>query len=359
MVAAGLGVVSFLLVCFGWSWIRDIYREFLAKCAVAIFRLIAAVSAVTAKVASPEAGVPLWEQPWATTVLIAATGYLFWEVAGAIGDHKSKLSKEKTLSDHKREIEDLINAHQQELSLAKQDRDDAEFEALRLNWLLTHLRRSVSEKRQRVRREALANIGVRPTIQQARNGLAPDDQIQILLELLASLFHYEAVQGDFRQHNQNFRVGLFTERNGRLEPLGAFDLNTRDHEPFSSFEQYADRYRLDNDTNPSHAVRCVREGRTIIVPDCAAEPGFEFFNEKQRKHLKSMVAYPLSGFCPDGVNPARAALLIDTDKPGFFSEEDREMVELLINEFVLRISLEYAISRLTGSQATQKGGGDE
>jgi hypothetical protein len=61
-----------------------------------------------------------------------------------------------------------------------------------------------------------------------------------------------------------------------------------------------------------------------------------------------MVAFPMVGFCHDGVATIRAALLIDTDRTGFFREDDREMIEILITEFVARIDLEYAISGLIG-----------
>ncbi|WP_435011831.1 hypothetical protein P12x_006065 (plasmid) [Tundrisphaera lichenicola] len=364
--ASSMGFCALFLVWWWPSWLRSLYREFLAKCAVAFFRALAALSAIAAKAATPKAPKPLWDQPWASTVLIAVIGYLLWEVAGAIGDHKFKLAKEKTSSDHKREIDDLKAAHAeaqaaaaQELEIVNQDKEDAEFEAVRLNWLLTQLRWSVSEKHQRVRRVAQVNTSVRASIQQARDGLDPADQVHILLDLLASLLHLWAVHEDGRRYNQNFRVGLLAERGGRLEPLDAFDLATCDHEPFSSYEKHPGRYRLDNDTNPSQAVRCVREGRTLIVSDCESEPGFEFFHDRQRQYLKSMVAHPISGFCPDGINPASAALVIDTDKPGFFCEENREMVESLLREFAPRISLEYAISGLIGSVATQRGGGDE
>ncbi len=67
-------------------------------------------------------------------------------------------------------------------------------------------------------------------------------------------------------------------------------------------------------------------------------------------YLRSMVAHPLTGFCPDGLNAVRAALLIDTDVAGFFRVEDREMLELILSEFAARIDLEYAISGLTGER---------
>jgi len=353
--AAIAGFSALIVVEFAWSWLGRHYQESWAKCAVAVFRAIAALSAIAARPVPLQPDKSFWEQPWASTITIAITGYLLWEIAGARGDQKYKRGKEKTAEDHKNEIRDLKEAHKnalatatQEVDVANQDREDAEFEALRLGRLLTHLRKLVSEKRQRVRRVVLEAVGTRVSIQQVRLGLNPDEHVRILLVWLASLLHLEAVHADSRRYNQNFRVGLFADRNGMLVPLEAFDFATRSPDPFSAYEQHADRFRIDNDTNPSHAVRCVREGRTLIVGDCTTEAEFEFFDDRQRNYLRSMVAHPLIGFCPDGINPARAALLIDTDVPGFFREDDREMLELLLKEFAARIDLEYAISRLTG-----------
>lgn len=333
--AAVPGFVALGLVLFRWSWLGKRYREYWAKCAVAVFRAVAALCAVAAKFAPAKPDTPLWEQPWVSTLVIAGLGYLFWEIAGAVGDHKFKLAKEITASEHKEELAELT-----------QDRDDAEFQSMRLGWLLTHLRKLVNVKRQRVRGVVQQTAAARASIQQVRAGLDPREQIQVLLECLASLFHLHALHEDGSRHNQNFRVGLFAEQDGRLVPLATFALVSRSHDPFSSYAKHADRYRLDTDTDPAHAVRCVREGRTLIVADCANEPGF-FFHDRQANYLRSMIAHPLTGFCPDGFTPTRAALLVDTDVADFFKEEDREMLELLLSEFVARLDLEYAIGGLT------------
>ena len=84
----------------------------------------------------------------------------------------------------------------------------------------------------------------------------------------------------------------------------------------------------------------------LIVPDCANHPGFQFFHARQPNYLKSLVAYPLFDFSPDGAAPVRAALLIDTDVAGYFQEKDAEMIGICLNEFAVRIALEYAIRGL-------------
>jgi hypothetical protein len=60
----------------------------------------------------------------------------------------------------------------------------------------------------------------------------------------------------------------------------------------------------------------------LIVPDCVNDPGFQFFHPQQANYLRSLVAYPLAEFSPDGRKPVRAALLLDTDVAGYFREED-------------------------------------
>lgn len=347
VVAACVGGLALAVVLAFWKHIESRYKEFWAKIAVAVFRLVAVVAAVASKTAPTNPTLKWYQQPWVTTVLIAGLGYLFWEISGAVGDAKYKQSKEKKAGEY-----------QDEVDAANQDREDAEFQALRLGWLLSHLRELVSEKRQRIRGTAQSLPAAR-TIHHAREGLDPVAQVHVLLEWLASLFQVQAMNADPGRFNQNFRVGLYAECNGRLELVDAFDLATRRHDPFSSHDQHADRFRLDETTKPSHAVRCLLEGRTLIASDCETEPGFEFFHERQRQYLRSMVAHPMEGFSLDGVNPTRAALLIDTDVAGFFREDDREMIELLLREFVARIDLEYAISGLTGIPVNSKGGSDE
>lgn len=354
VVAAFGGFVALVIVWRFWSWLEPHYQEYWAKCAVAFFRALAAVSAIAAKPAPLDPSMTPWEQPWAPTLAMAAFGYLCWEVAGARGDQQFKRGKERTAEEHAGEIAALkatqdvaIATLSREVDEATQDRVDAEFEATRLGWLLTHLRDLANFKLRRVREVATAAATARTTIQQARTGLAPMEQVRILLEGLASLFRMQVVHEDGSRHTQNFRIGLFAEKGGHLVPLAGFDLATKSHDPFSSYTHHSDRYRLDNGTDPSHAVRCVREGRALIVADCAAEKNF-YIHERQPNYLRSMIAFPIASFCPDGIAPVPAALLVDTNVAGFFNEEDREMLETLLGEFVVRIDLEYAIGGLIG-----------
>ncbi len=329
---AVFGLVALLLVSFGWRWIRNHYHDLHAKVAVAGFRVVAAASALLSR-SSPAVEGSWFEQPWVATYVFAIVGYLFWEIAGYVGDYRFKLAKEMTLAEHEREVTDLT-----------QSRDEAALEATGLEWLLAHLREPVSHELHRVRSVVAQSPG-RVSIQQVREGLDSEGQIRTVLESLAGLFRLDVMStgGTIRQ---NFRVGLYVEEAGRLEPREAFDLATKSHTPFASPRTQPELFRLEPVAGPSHAVRCVLEGRTLIVSDCATESGFGYFGEAQRTYLRSMVAYPLIDCRPDGIHVARAALLIDTNVAGYFREEDRELIESRISEFALRIELGYAIRAL-------------
>ena len=318
---------------FFWKWIHPFYREFVAKLGVAFFRFVAAASAVGSKFAVVEVEAPLWQQPWLPTLVIAAIGFFLWEVIGVVGDHKFKIAKERSAKDYLDQIETL-----------EQDKRDAEEQYRRIRNLLSYFRIHVNQKRQRIRRILMDSTNLHKSVPQSRQALSPSEQINFLLEQLASLLHLSS--GSNGMSRQNFRVGLYVEESGYLVPIAAFDLNSRKHDPFSSYRHHRDRFCLDNDTNPSHAVRCVRDAQMLIVPECGNHPIFQHFNPQQRQYLQSLVAYPLFDFNPDGTTPVRAALLIDTDLAGHFREEDSGSLKLCLDEFAARLALEYTIKRL-------------
>ena len=348
VAVATLGAVALVFVTCLWRHVARYYRELPAKIGVAVFRAVAASSALASKFATspaptpardappPLPEVPLLEQPWVLTCLIAISGYFAWEVAGIVGDSKSKAAKERVAALHADEIE-----------LLTLDRDDARRQYRRLTRSASRLATLASEKFQRIRRAVMANPDAKPSLPAARNALDPDTQIVALLEALTATLADDAIEG-VSASDQNFRVGLYAEQDGFLVPIDAFDMSNRRHDPFRSYEQHAWRFSLANFENPSHAVKCLRESRMLIVSDRVTDEQFEFFDEAQRAYLLSMVAYPLYNFCRDGVALSRAVLLIDTDVANYFREEDRRMLEFRLKQFACRIELEYGIKRLVG-----------
>ncbi|WP_422930163.1 hypothetical protein [Singulisphaera sp. PoT] len=65
-----LGTVSLL-----WRHVAAWYREFMAKIVGSFFRLVAAAAAVASRAAGVDAKLPIRDQPWVTTTIIAGLGY--------------------------------------------------------------------------------------------------------------------------------------------------------------------------------------------------------------------------------------------------------------------------------------------
>jgi len=85
---------------------------------------------------------------------------------------------------------------------------------------------------------------------------------------------------------------------------------------------------------------------TIIVEDCVEaekRKEFHFFNEDQRGYLRSMMAYYLDEVCGLDGTMTVAALVVDTDAPGFFREASRDSLEFCLREFGARLKLELLL----------------
>ncbi|WP_422930162.1 hypothetical protein [Singulisphaera sp. PoT] len=230
------------------------------------------------------------------------------------------------------------------VDLLSQDKEDAVRLYRAEVRVASYLRTLVNEKFQRVRLVLQGSNASRGTIGEVRAALVPDVQIKAILESLVTFLRSEI--GSPEGHKHNFRVGLYVEKGGKLEPVEAFDLNTSRPDPFTSYRQHAERFDLGNTANPSYAVVCVQLGRMLIVEDCEHDPDFHHFTAAQINYLRSLVAYPMLNFCLDGNTPARAVLMIDTNVTGHFKEDARDKLESLIEGFAARLSLEYAIKRL-------------
>jgi hypothetical protein len=131
-----------------------------------------------------------------------------------------------------------------------------------------------------------------------------------------------------------------------MVPLRAINLYNPGYNVFSSYQRHRSAFQRNEGDNPSHVVTCVRRRGTIIVEDCVAAAGrgeFFFFNDDQRGYLRSMLAYYLDEVCTEDGTMSVAALVIDTDAPGFFREHDRDAWEFCLREFGSRLKLELLL----------------
>ena len=234
-------------------------------------------------------------------------------------------------------------------ALAKADRESE----LRTE-LLTVFRRSVAKKTRRL----LAKLAVRadkPSAALLRAALTPHDHLDDLLDLIA-VFAAEQLPKDLKE-SCNFRVGLYAERAGVMTPLRAVSLNNPGYDVFSSYRSHEAAYRIDTVEKASHAVKCVKLRKTIIVEDCAeaaVQGEFSFFNENQRGYLRSMLCYYLDRVCCEDGTTAVAALVIDTDLAGHFRESDRDSLQFWLREFGARIKLELLLHSMLLTRGAKK-----
>ena len=176
------------------------------------------------------------------------------------------------------------------------------------------------------------------TINRLRSLLAPELQIDLILERVAQFLRERLPQGHDHTR-QNLRVGLYRIESGSLGLVAGFDQLSRRRNPFSSHESHPERFRLDNDTDPAQVVQAIRRRSLIIVPDTAADPSFAI-HEGQLSYLKSMVAYPIIPFGAGPSTEAIGVLAIDTNVAGHFREEDRDAIEHFLTEFAARLDCE-------------------
>jgi hypothetical protein len=332
----GGGVV--LLIGLWWPLVEPLAQRSGAKPAIAGCRFcLVIVGAFGKNIAddSPAGQATWW---WLATTITCGVGWLLWEVVDWWGGEKLKGTKVTVEQTHLEQLDGMKGRFQEVLDQAENARQLALFRV----HLLTALRFLVHEKSQCIYKE-LAESTPKASIGWARDALSPAKHIAFALDQLALFFHQQLPEGEGRT-GHNFRVCLYVESNGKLSPMDGFDFEKRMRHPFGSYVRHEQHFRLDNTTDPAHAVRCVQTRSLLIVPDCATDPVFRYLDEGQRTYLKSMVAYPIIDFrrAPQG---NAAALVVDTNRPGHFREQDREKIERILEEFAARLIMESAILR--------------
>ncbi len=193
--------------------------------------------------------------------------------------------------------------------------------------------------------------GVR--INAAREALTPTPQLRHILETLGVLLQTRGAEKLGRR--PNIRLGVYVEGDdGAMRPLHAISMNQGHTEPFSSYRDHKEGFRVTAMDRSSQIVRCVREKTPImIVPDCAAAADagtFFFYSEAQRSYLKSLCVHYLEEVCDGAGQMVEGVLSIDADAPRAFEEIEREDLLLCLQEFGLRIKLEMLLKTLLGEK---------
>jgi hypothetical protein len=213
--------------------------------------------------------------------------------------------------------------------------------------LLAAFRSFVSRKAERTL-EVVRDRTRRPRIDDARHALTPGPHLQQILYQLA-LFLQTRCQEKIGK-GLNVRVGVYVNTGGVMTPVHSESVNQPQTDPFTSYRQHQEQYRLDTPDRPAFVVRCVRERQQIlIVDDCGVAAGrgdFFFFSREQESYLKSMVAHFMGEVCVQGGTMTVGVLAIDADQPKAFEEAEREDLLLCLLEFAQRVKFEMLLRGL-------------
>jgi hypothetical protein len=178
----------------------------------------------------------------------------------------------------------------------------------------------------------------------AEEALNPPRQINEILQATIRFCQLQLDPADTPK--TSFRVAFYLEVGGYLSGMHDAIHSIGPRRSLSSFERHRHHFCLNNDDWPAQAVRCVKENRLLVVSDTVEEEEkgtFRFFRDDQREYLRSLVAFPVSGAVDRRGNPVKASVVIDTDRPGFFTEERWDLLRESMRCLATRLALELSI----------------
>ena len=275
-----LGVVVLCLVTFRWGFIGRVYSSTWSKPVLSLAKVFPTALAVYARrAATPEAVLA------DLAVYVGLANLILWESVDALAGHKKGADRKRD-DDSRREREDEADLWRNQAQVRTQ--------------LISYLGQLVSHKKQRllpiVKRLARGDFS-RARPEAYRRALAPGDQTLQILQLLVLLLRDLPPRAEPGEA-QNFRVGLYVETKGVMTPVESWDHMKKERQFFTSYRLAPQKFEVDCRDNPACAVRCIQSGTLVIVPDC--ERDLPAIHDRQRKYLRSLVAFPILGYAGDG-----------------------------------------------------------
>lgn len=325
---AVIGAACLILLFAFWRSVGSVLNDLWPKVVTEIIQVLSGLASVGGAFA-----VASQKPDWLRPAIAGAICLGLWKVVQLVVDNRTKASDKLGKS----ELERSISA--------------GAFRSL----ILEALRKAVDRKVKRLRKE-VARKGEKPSIGQVRNALTPKPHLDDLLESLGVFFQAQLTVADAEK--VNFRIGVYIERSGALTPLHAISLADPGYNPFTSYERHRDRFQLGpENTRPAHAVLCVRQKGIVVVEDCGEATkggGFSFFDGSQASYLRSMVAYYLGKVSDERGTMIEAAVVADTNRPGFFAEAERASLEFCLREFGSRLRLELLLAALIAKRGVNE-----
>jgi len=319
------GLLIWIVVELAWQWARPVFSTAWPKPTLSILKGSSGMLGIVSKgIETPSQQLATW------TAGIFLVGLLFWELIDNRSTAKRDTDKKGEEEDFKRREADFASVVEQAYLRTK---------------LLASLGEVVAYKKQRVLsivRRVLDGGFSRNAPDAHRAGLSPQEQTLLILQALTSFLH-ESLPRCENSERQNFRVGFYVERNGRMEPKESWDHRRKARQFLTSYIRFPDKFNLACENKAAYAVRCIQERKLLIVTNCLEEDAC--FHVNQENYLRSLIAFPILDFI-DLKQPIAASIVVDTDEEGFFKEEDRSTIESYMEQFALRLDLEAVAEML-------------
>ncbi len=329
VVSSVLLFVALLAVLFWWKFVQKLYQETWTRAVVEGVQIVTGVTAIGSAFAAADD-----KKNWLTPAMAGVACLVLSKAVQLVADWKGKQAKA-----------DLQNAADQWKAKAER----AETEGVNRTRLLMALRDPVKRKHRRVEKEAdtctLKREGA--SIRHVRRALLCKVHLEELLFGLAIYLREQLPDAERALHQ--VRVGLYIAQDGVMVPLYGVSTSDPNYNPFTSYKEHEHFFRLDSPSHTAHAVQCVRDKTTIVIPDCAdakAKGKLIYFTDSQPTYLKSLAAFYIGKVCGPRGQACDAALVLDASKNGFFRKEDAASLQFTVDEFASRILLELSLIAL-------------
>jgi hypothetical protein len=205
----------------------------------------------------------------------------------------------------------------------------------------------IDRKVNHMRSALSAQKGKSTTVKTMRDCLRPGIELDDLLTAICKYFI--GLVPSQRQTAPNFRAVLFVSNGGILTPEWGSSYIDNSWEKPPSFLANRDAFRLTEPVGASLVVASVLNKAAMLhadTIDAAARGEFTFLHEGQASYLRSIFACPLGKVSRPGPKLEESVLVIDTNVPEFFQEEDRAFLEFCLREFASRIKLELVLEAI-------------
>lgn len=337
---AAVGLACLVLVIARWSSVGQHVSDWWAKVPAKTAKIVSAAATFgSGVVAADPATVAADKTAWYLATGFGAAAALVWELVESLVDSRVKAADKAG----KDELGRVRAECQDELCRVQAE---GEARATLLAVLTKNTEQSVKMLSHLVKKHPKG----KPLVL-FRKCFGEDDYLRGLLEAVAEYLRSRIADAD--RPEANFRLVLFVENNGGMEPVPfvAVDVRNGAYDAFPSFEQRPDAFRFDSPAPQPHAVQCAEQKRHLLVEDCQTAPptAFRYLNDKQPSYLKSLFALYLGEVYWSGRRLRRASLVVTTNVTGYFREADRKSWESAWPVFILRIRLALVMRTLLNS----------